>query len=226
MTASRCRNCNRHNIRILAAFFQRVANNNVLELRAVFLDISNTTVNGGSATSLNLQGVQSRTQCCKCFNCNVIDEARANNTQNLCIFLRQQLYTNTRNRCGTIRTDEVCGEKCLRCTRFLVVQNDHQNGTRQTFFPVFYIRTIPLHASHIELSAQICRHCHEPSVRSILRHVRKFRIVWKADHAAVRISILAAHPVIAIIQQLYNLFHTVGTRNDVVYASCQHILFT
>ena len=148
------------------------------------------------------------------------------NTQNLCIFLCQQLYANARNCCGTICTDEVCGEECLWCTRFLVVQNDHQNGTRQTLFPIFYIRTIPLHASHIELSAQICRHCHEPSVRAILRHVRKFRIVWKANHAAVRISILAAHPVIAIIQQLYNLFHTVGTRNDVVYASCQHILFT
>ena len=199
MTTSRCRNCNRHNIGILAAFFQRVANNNVLELRAVLLDIGDTTVNGSSATSLNLQGVQSWTQRCKCFNCNVIDEARANNTQNLCIFLCQQLYTNTRNRCGTIRTDEVCGEECLWCTRFLVVQNDHQNGTRQTFFPVFYIRTIPLHASHIELSAQICRHCHKSSVICILRHSRKLGIIREHDHAAMGIMISTSHYIVAFI---------------------------
>ena len=226
MAAGRRGNRNGHNIGILAALLQGVAHDNILELRTVLLDIGNAAVNGGLAPSLNFQRIQRRPERRKGFNGNVVDKTGADYAQHLGIRLGQQLYANARNGSGTIGTDQVCGHERLRCAGFLVIQNDHQNGTGQTLFPVFHVRAVPLHTCHIELAAQICRHCHKAAVRTILRHVRECGIIRKTDHTAVRVAVFTAHAVISVVQKLHHFFHGVGALHNIIYTSVQHVLFT
>ena len=155
-----------------------------------------------------------------------IDKARTYNTKNFGILFGKVLYTDSRDSGGTSSTQEIRRHEGKRCTGLLIIKHKGENRARETFFPVLNVRTIPFHASHIDAAADISGHSHESTVRAVHRHLREFRGLRERYHGTVGVSVFTGHTESAVIQQLQQVFHALGTLGAILDACCNHILFT
>ena len=187
--------------------------------------MGNELFQGCLSSALDLNGLNAGTDCHDRCKRRLAHDTRSDNGSHLGIRFRQVLVSHARNCAGTVSGKDIGGHICHRCAGILIVQRQHQNGTGQTLFLVGTVGTVPLHACHIEHTAQIRRHRHKASVRSVYRHFRERRGRRKHDHTSVGIAVCAAHAIVAHLHQLEHFFHRINTACHILDTGCNHILF-